>query len=204
MLKRAVVLSAIILTIFIIDICFAEETITITTYYPSPYGSYNNLTVANNLTVLGSAKINGSVIGYSDFDIVAYIQKVACENRRGVWVDGTGCSEYAYFTGQTTFSMAACAAGYHVCTFFDLFSGGLASLRRPGYNNGNSYAWVAGSYASAPDHFFYPWGYGNSLQCNAGTHYMMNTRRSAAGNNAWGCYVDSYTGASAACCRNNQ
>ncbi len=29
--------------------CFAaDETLTITTYYPSPYGSYNNLTVAGN------------------------------------------------------------------------------------------------------------------------------------------------------------
>jgi hypothetical protein len=33
-------------------LCFAaDETLTITTYYPSPYGSYNNLTVANSLSI---------------------------------------------------------------------------------------------------------------------------------------------------------
>ncbi|MBU0502754.1 MAG: tail fiber domain-containing protein, partial [Candidatus Omnitrophota bacterium] len=39
---------------------FAEETITITTYYPSPYGSYYNLTASNNVTL---ANVTGSRVG---------------------------------------------------------------------------------------------------------------------------------------------
>lgn len=32
-------------------LCFADETLTITTYYPSPYGSYQDLYVANTLGI---------------------------------------------------------------------------------------------------------------------------------------------------------
>ena len=96
-----------------------------------------------------------------------------------------------------------------MCSLVDMFSGGFQSLRRPGYDistvSGVAYAWVAGAYTSEKDKFFYPWGQGGSdLQCAAGAHYMIDMRRNGNGNNAWGCYVDSYTGAAAACCHNNQ
>ncbi|MBI3991477.1 MAG: hypothetical protein HY350_04935 [Candidatus Omnitrophica bacterium] len=59
------------LTLGLFTICFAEESITITTYYPSPYGSYNTLYVAGNvgvgtsspvypLDVRGNTAINGA------------------------------------------------------------------------------------------------------------------------------------------------
>ncbi len=31
-----------------LSLCFAEDSVTITTYYPSPYGSYNELTTTSN------------------------------------------------------------------------------------------------------------------------------------------------------------
>lgn len=39
---------------------FPEETLTITTYYPSPYGSYNELTVANR-EAIGDVNVDGGV-----------------------------------------------------------------------------------------------------------------------------------------------
>ncbi len=39
---------------------FAEESITLTTYYPSPYGSYYNLSASNNVTL---ATVAGSRVG---------------------------------------------------------------------------------------------------------------------------------------------
>lgn len=46
-------------------LAFAEESITFTTYYPSPYGSYNDLTT-NNLTASNNvalATVSGSKVG---------------------------------------------------------------------------------------------------------------------------------------------
>lgn len=40
---------------------FAQENITITTYYPSPYGSYNDMDVHRNLTVFNTAGGSGNV-----------------------------------------------------------------------------------------------------------------------------------------------
>ncbi|MBM3250275.1 MAG: hypothetical protein FJZ09_05460 [Candidatus Omnitrophica bacterium] len=37
--------------LFFVATCFAQETLTITTYYPSPYGSYHDITVTHNLYV---------------------------------------------------------------------------------------------------------------------------------------------------------
>ncbi len=145
--------------------------------------------------------------GNSTQDILAYVQKTACENRRGAWVEGSGCQEYAYYTGQCQYNSCSCASGYHKCTFGDMFSGGFESLRRPGYNiSGASYAWIAGNYISgSQDRMFYPWGYQNDyITCSGGAHFMWDARRNASGNNAWGCYYDTYTGAAAACCRDNQ
>ncbi|MBI3991478.1 MAG: hypothetical protein HY350_04940 [Candidatus Omnitrophica bacterium] len=62
------------LTLALFSLSSAEESITITTYYPSPYGSYNELYVAGNtgigtstpvakLDVRGNINIGGSVYG---------------------------------------------------------------------------------------------------------------------------------------------
>ena len=45
-------------TLCLLYLSFAEESITITTYYPSPYGSYNELTT-NILTIKGGAILPG-------------------------------------------------------------------------------------------------------------------------------------------------
>ncbi|MBU0503458.1 MAG: hypothetical protein ABH882_05585 [Candidatus Omnitrophota bacterium] len=47
-------------SLFIFVFAFAEETITITSYYPSPYGSYYNFTASNNVTL---ATVSGSRVG---------------------------------------------------------------------------------------------------------------------------------------------
>ena len=158
------------------------------------------------LEVNGAVKVGGSETGNSNSDIKAYIQKIACQNRRGVWVDGSGCTEFAkYSDTAAAWPGGSCGSGYHVCTFPDLFTGGFASLRRPGYGDpgGTGYVWIGGTYQSNQDTFFYPWSLGTTLQCNAGSHYMMWMIRAAAGNTAWGCYGDSYVNV-AVCCRDNQ
>ena len=113
------------------------------------------------LEVNGALKVGGSETGTAADDIKAYIQKMMCENRRGVWVDGTGCTEFAYYTAQCVYGSCSCAANYHMCSLVDMFSGGFQSLRRPGYDistvSGVAYAWVAGAYTSEKDKFFYPW-----------------------------------------------
>ncbi|MFH1397260.1 MAG: hypothetical protein ABIH27_01745 [Candidatus Omnitrophota bacterium] len=48
-----------ILGLLMVSHAFAEESITLSTYYPSPYGSYNNLTVANNLDVNSTLSMRG-------------------------------------------------------------------------------------------------------------------------------------------------
>ncbi|MBU1727104.1 MAG: hypothetical protein KJ880_05690, partial [Candidatus Omnitrophica bacterium] len=58
MRKRAILLFilGLVFNLLILPSIFAEEQITITTYYPSPYGSYNVLTVADRIAV---GDING-------------------------------------------------------------------------------------------------------------------------------------------------
>jgi hypothetical protein len=161
------------------------------------------------LDVNGSLKVWGSETWVAASDIKAYIQKVACENRRWVWVDGVGCDEFAYYTNACTYTTCSCNTGYHMCTFPDLFSGWFNSLRRPWYNNPTSYSWIAGSYIGSAEWqsaMFYP-GWGRNdwyIKCSAGSHFMVDTRRNTNGNTAWGCYIDSYTSSSAMCCKNNQ
>ena len=156
---------------------------------------------AGNVSMSGALQVGGSETGIAGSDIKAYIQKVACEGRRGNWVDGSGCAEYAkYSATAAAWPGGACGAGYHICTFPDLFTGGFASLRRPGYANPVSgYVWIGGTYPANQDTFFYPWGSGTTLQCTAGSHYMMYLAKGASGNTAWGCYPDSYVNV-AVCC----
>ncbi|MFH1398189.1 MAG: hypothetical protein ABIH27_06555 [Candidatus Omnitrophota bacterium] len=53
--------SILILFVFMAaSLAFAEESISISTYYPSPYGSYYNLTASNNVTL---ANVTGSMVG---------------------------------------------------------------------------------------------------------------------------------------------
>jgi hypothetical protein len=156
------------------------------------------------LEVNGTLKVGGSVTGNSTSDIKAYIQRVACESRRGVWVENVGCQEYAYFSATAAaYPGGGCVAGYHICTFPDLFSGGFESLRRSGYNAATPYVWIGGNYPSQQDRFFTTWSYGPDLACSAGAHYMMDLRRNAGGSTAWGCYSDSYVNVTA-CCQDNQ
>lgn len=160
------------------------------------------------LEVNGALKVGGSETGTADSDIKAYIQKVLCQNRRGVWVDGTGCTEYAYVTSTSAaWPGPACAAGYHICTFPDLWYGGFTSLARPGYNvtSATGYVWVGGSYISNQNTFMYPWGYDTtgSHTCSAGAHFMLDIVRNNGGYTAWGCYPDSYTNATLCCSNTN-
>ncbi len=53
--KKLIFLFCVISLCFVVNL-FAQENITITTYYPSPYGSYNNLSVANTFTLGGSSQ----------------------------------------------------------------------------------------------------------------------------------------------------
>lgn len=161
------------------------------------------------LDVNGSLKVWGSETWVAANDIKSYIQKVVCENRRWVWVDGVGCSEFAYYTNACTYTTCSCNTGYHMCTFPDLFSGGFNSLRRPWYNNPTTYSWIAGNYISTAQWqssmFYIPWGANSDyIQCTAWYHFMIDMTKGANGNTAWGCYSDSYTASSAMCCKNNQ
>lgn len=55
------ILITVFLTLGLFSLSTAEESITITTYYPSPYGSYNDLYVANNVgigTASPASKLN--------------------------------------------------------------------------------------------------------------------------------------------------
>lgn len=161
---------------------------------------------AAKLDVNGTLKVGGSATGDSTSDIKAYIQKIACENRRGVWTDNTGCKEYATYGAICTYTSCSCQAGYHGCSLVDMFSGGFQSLRRPGNNPPTAYTWVTGAYlAGYQNYYMYPWGYNTNsdLTCSANTHYMIDMS-SRDGNTAWGCYADSYTGASITCCSNSQ
>ena len=157
------------------------------------------------LEVNGTLKVGGSETGTAGSDIKAYIQKVMCESRRGVWVDEAGCTEYAYVTATAAaWPGPACAAGYHMCTFPDLWYGGFASLARPGYNiaTPSGYSWVGGNYYGTPEAFFGPWGSATgAYTCTAGAHIMMAMPRNSAGGTPWGCYPDSYI-AGTFCCSN--
>lgn len=168
-----------------------------------------SLTSFTNGSLASAAQVNANfqalataVNGTDDL-----VQKLACEARRGVWTGGA-CREFAqYGTDACPYGACTCPATHHRCTFPDLFSGGFASLRRPGHDLPATagYAWVGGTYPDAQNTFFYPWPHGGSpLTCSAGAHYMIDMRRNAAGSTAWGCYTDSYTSATVLCCRNDQ
>jgi hypothetical protein len=75
----------------------ADETLTITTYYPSPYGSYNNLTVANRLGV-GTASPNYKLSVFGAIQNAAAADASPFTMAR-IWVyGGTGMDllNYAY------------------------------------------------------------------------------------------------------------
>lgn len=163
--------------------------------------SLGNVSAKGNTTITGNLNVTGTITsGGGD-------SSVACQSRRGVW-SGSSCQEFAYTTGACQYGSCTCNAGYHACSWVDLYSGGFQSLRRPGYDPsaGGYYTWVGGgAYPGQENSFFYPWGYNASnLTCAAGTHYMMQLAKNANGGTAWGCYLDTYTTANMACCANNQ
>ncbi|MBU4346460.1 MAG: hypothetical protein KKH29_03940 [Candidatus Omnitrophica bacterium] len=68
-MRRTIIFSGIIL-FFSAGLCFAqEESITITTYYPSPYGSYNELTTTGDTYL---AIDSGSQVGIGTTDTNSY------------------------------------------------------------------------------------------------------------------------------------
>ncbi len=75
----------------------ANETLTITTYYPSPYGSYNNLTVANRLGI-------GTTAPTSPFHIRSTVG--------GAYGDGMRIERYESSTQQTLFTVDA--TGFYI------------------------------------------------------------------------------------------
>ena len=60
-----ITIIAVLLILGVFSYCRSAEELKITTYYPSPYGSYANLTVANYLTLPGQpafvARYSGSI-----------------------------------------------------------------------------------------------------------------------------------------------
>lgn len=61
MFKHINIIGIVVFFIFVLfSLSFAEETMTITTYYPSPYGSYNQLTTTGNTYLATSS---GSRVG---------------------------------------------------------------------------------------------------------------------------------------------
>jgi hypothetical protein len=66
-------LSLIFLTfifVFLPYLSYAQETLTITTYYPSPYGSYNELKVASNTYLAYSSGSVGIPAGSHTVELV--------------------------------------------------------------------------------------------------------------------------------------
>src|SRR4030042_183688 len=74
MAKCAIKLGLILVFIFLYCVPSFSEDITITTYYPSPYGSYNELEVRKRIRIKGDADGDGAIT-YNDsrhiVDIVA-------------------------------------------------------------------------------------------------------------------------------------
>ena len=95
---------------FLSTLCFAQETFTITTYYPSPFGSYNELT-ANRMAVGSTA-----VMPVNDGDL-----NVSGKIREGgsdlvpagaiiLWTDAACPNGYSRFTGVDNRFLVSAAA----------------------------------------------------------------------------------------------
>jgi hypothetical protein len=78
-------------------LCFAEESITITTYYPSPYGSYNEL--QSNKLAVGDTDGNGTLDAADQPNRNGDIRLKAQTGNPTSWLAGT--------TGQFAYSSAS-------------------------------------------------------------------------------------------------
>lgn len=141
MVKRINLLGIVILaTLFLFPFSFAQETLTLTTYYPSPYGSYNQLYVSDKLGIGttsagfsldvqkngGNPEIVGTAFGTGFFTIYR------ARSARGTQSlpSATGISDTIGFFGMhgygaTAFSGSANAsiAGYAAENFSDTAMG---------------------------------------------------------------------------------
>jgi len=95
---------------FSASLCFAQqegETFTVTTYYPSPYGSYNELTTASNTylaTTSGNVGI-GTTNPTQKLDVAGYVK-----GQSGLCI-GNDCRD-RWSTGVMVVSGSTCPAGY--------------------------------------------------------------------------------------------
>jgi len=81
-------------------VCFAQETLTISTYYPSPYGSYNELQVGN--LKIGNNNTNTTLNGVVNFWPQA---RPATGNNGDLYFNNSGKFEY-YYSGWNDFGGA--------------------------------------------------------------------------------------------------
>jgi len=72
--KNKIVLLTSLFLLFLFSLSRAQEQITITTYYPSPYGSYRDLEVSNKLSGRGVSPTTGPA---GNVDIVIFAQNTA-------------------------------------------------------------------------------------------------------------------------------
>jgi len=86
---KKIYLGLIIVTLFSVSSAFAvDESLTITTYYPSPYGSYNELGVASRLNIGTTA--NDAVIEFrNERDLFIRSRVDATNTNERLYIDGT-------------------------------------------------------------------------------------------------------------------
>lgn len=76
------------------SLAFSEESITITTYYPSPYGSYNNLEVRNQLTVgdgtVQTDNTGQKIVFDNDYGTAGNVNKIQLYSGYGLGMSSLG------------------------------------------------------------------------------------------------------------------
>ncbi len=104
MFKRTNIIGIVVFFIFVLfSLSFAEETLTITTYYPSPYGSYNQLTTTGN-TYLATSSGSVGIGTASTTDHFQVNDSGTATERFGVRSGSNNL--YAYGAYQTAWSDA--------------------------------------------------------------------------------------------------
>lgn len=90
--------------LLIFSCCLAQETLTISTYYPSPYGVYNELRINPNDDAHTCSSANEEGTMY--YDLSEHKMKI-CDYQSGsyAWrdLDGAGGYSYTYFCYSSTF-----------------------------------------------------------------------------------------------------
>ena len=80
------------------SLCLAEESITITTYYPSPYGSYNEL--KTNKMAVGNTNAPDTS-GVMRFEVRANDPSGANDTQDGAMYYNSGNHEFRYYDSST-------------------------------------------------------------------------------------------------------